>query len=366
MNATILIIDDEEYHYGIAAEYLKNDNPEYRILPLAYHGKHALRTLAKEIPDIILLDWNMPVMNGIETLQKLKENPQLNNIPVIMITGETQAERLKEAFSLGVVDYIEKPYNELELLARVKSALALRKAQKETEELLLNILPKDVAEELKTHQEVIPQSYEQVSVLFTDFKGFSSITQEMSPLEMIQKLAEVFLMIEEIARKHHIEKIKTIGDAFMGAGGIPIPNKTNALDAVLAGWEIQQSIEDYRLAKEAKGEACFTCRLGIHTGSVVAGVIGHTKFAYDIWGKTVNVAARMESEGEPGKVNISGETYRLVKDFFDCEFRGRRPIKNMGEVDMYFVKNIKKELSVMGRGIEPHESFWLMREKISH
>ncbi len=336
MAQKILVVDDDRDNLKIIFDLLKASNPAYQLMQ-AFNGAAALKIVEKEMPDLVLLDWIMPIMDGMQTLVALKSNEQTEDIPVIMQTGESEDTKLKEAFDAGALDYIKKPISALELQARVTSALALTQAQKKTEELLLNILPENIADELRSTGQVTPQPYEKVSVLFTDFKGFSNITQSMSPIEIVEHLNQVFLKMEQITRKHGLEKIKTIGDAYMCAGGLPIANDTNPLDAVKAAMEIQDYMDSYKEEQTAQEKPFFECRIGIHTGKVVAGVIGNSKFAYDIWGSSVNAASRMESNGEPGKVNISGATYEYIKDHFECEHRGKLPIKNMGEVDMYFV-----------------------------
>jgi adenylate cyclase len=179
-----------------------------------------------------------------------------------------------------------------------------------------------------------------VSVLFTDFKGFTSIAEKLSPEELVEELNQCFLEFDHIIDRHNLEKIKTIGDAYMCAGGIPVKNTTNPMDVVKAGLEIKEYMESLKKEKEARGEGYWEIRIGIHTGPVIAGVVGKNKFAYDIWGDAVNVASRMESSGIPGLVNISGATYDLVKDHFKCNHRGKISAKNKGEIDMYIVEGI--------------------------
>jgi class 3 adenylate cyclase/tetratricopeptide (TPR) repeat protein len=210
--------------------------------------------------------------------------------------------------------------------------------RKRSDKLLLNILPGEIAEELKEKGSATAKQYETVSVLFTDFKGFTMIAEKLTPEELVKELDICFLAFDKIIDKHGLEKIKTIGDAYMCAGGIPVENTTNPVDIVKAGLEIKDYMENLKAEREAKGEAFWELRIGIHTGSVVAGVVGKNKFAYDIWGDAVNTASRMESSGIPGKVNISGTTYSLVKDKFQCTYRGKVKAKNKGEIDMYIVE----------------------------
>jgi class 3 adenylate cyclase len=207
-----------------------------------------------------------------------------------------------------------------------------------SDRLLLNILPFETAEELKEKGSATPKQYSMVSVLFTDFKGFTTIAEKLTPEQLVEELNHCFLEFDLIIDKHNLEKIKTIGDSYMCAGGIPVANTTNPIDVVRAGLEIQEYMNRLKSERYANGQDCWELRVGIHTGKVIAGVVGKNKFAYDIWGDAVNVASRMESSGAPGKVNISGDTYELVKDIFTCEYRGKVKAKNKGEIDMYFVE----------------------------
>ncbi|MCS6905041.1 MAG: adenylate/guanylate cyclase domain-containing protein, partial [Bacteroidia bacterium] len=235
---------------------------------------------------------------------------------------------------------------------------AVEKQKAISDNLLLNILPAETASELKTTGKATPHTYELVSVLFTDFKGFTKIAEKLTAEEIVRELDRCFQYFDEVMDKHNMEKIKTLGDGYMSAGGIPMPNKTNPIDAVLAGLELQNFMKKVNAEKQANNQPFWELRLGIHSGPLVAGVVGKKKFAYDIWGDTVNTASRMESSGEAGKVNISQDTYELIKDFFDCTYRGYIEAKNKGKVAMYFVDGIKKELSINGEGIEPNEKFW--------
>ena len=213
----------------------------------------------------------------------------------------------------------------------------ISKEKKRSDELLLNILPEETAEELKATGTAKAKSFDMVSVLFTDFKNFTQASEKLSPEELVQEINHCYSEFDKIITRHGIEKIKTIGDAYMCAGGLPAHNDTNPVDVVSAGLEMVAFIEKNKQERMAKGQPFFELRCGVHTGPVVAGIVGIKKFAYDIWGDTVNTASRMESSGEIGKVNISGATYELVKDKFICEYRGKVKAKNKGEIDMYFV-----------------------------
>ncbi|NJL12458.1 MAG: GAF domain-containing protein [Microscillaceae bacterium] len=239
-----------------------------------------------------------------------------------------------------------------------KANLELEAEKEKADKLLLNILPEEIAEELKTKGKTDTRYYKLSSVMFTDFEGFTRSASNMGPTELVESLNEVFAEFDEIIEKHNLEKIKTLGDGYMCAGGLPVPNLTNPIEMVLAGLEIQRYMHKKKMEKKLQGEDYWGLRLGINSGEVIAGVIGTRKFAYDVWGDTVNAASRMESNGESGKVNISQRTYELVKDFFICDYRGKLVVKGKGEMDMYFVRALKPELSIGGLGIEPNELFY--------
>jgi guanylate cyclase len=210
--------------------------------------------------------------------------------------------------------------------------------QARSESLLLNILPREIAEELKSNGKADAKHFDEVTVMFTDFKNFTQIAEKLTPVELVNEIDTIFKAFDKIVGEHNIEKIKTIGDSYMCVGGLPIPNTTHACDVVMAAMKIQKFIEQLIQKRRSEGKDPFEIRIGVHTGPVVAGIVGQTKFAYDIWGDTVNLASRMESSGEPGKLNISGSTYELVKHRFHCKYRGKVKAKNKGEVDMYFVE----------------------------
>lgn len=213
----------------------------------------------------------------------------------------------------------------------------IEEERKRSEELLLNILPATIADELKKNGSAEARRYESATVLFTDFIGFSHISKKLSAEKLVNDLDYAFKHFDQIIGKYGLEKIKTIGDSYMCAGGIPDDGSGHPRDVVRAALEIQTFLQTWNKQKQKIGEPAFEARIGIHTGPLVAGVVGSRKFAYDIWGDTVNIASRMETSSEAGRVNISFNTYNYVKDEFKCEYRGKVPAKNVGEVEMYFV-----------------------------
>ena len=223
----------------------------------------------------------------------------------------------------------------------------VEKQKKRSDDLLLNILPEEVAEELKTKGSAEAQLIEEVTVLFTDFKGFTQLSEKLTPKELVSEINECFSAFDHIMQKYGVEKIKTIGDSYMAAGGLPTKNTTHAIDVINSSLEIQKFMQQHKAKREAEGRLFFDIRIGVHSGPVIAGIVGVKKFAYDIWGDTVNTASRMENSGEPGKINISGTTYELVKDLpagearkFNCVHRGKITAKGKGEIDMYFVEGV--------------------------
>ncbi len=215
-------------------------------------------------------------------------------------------------------------------------ALTIKKEKGISDNLLLNILPAEVAEELKVNGKVEPKYFDNVTVLFTDFKEFTKIAERLSANEMVTEINYCFSAFDDIISRHKIEKIKTIGDAYMAAGGIN-DQDCPPCSIVKAAFEMQQFMVERKDTLEKAGRSGFEMRLGIHTGPVVAGVVGIKKFQYDIWGDTVNIASRMEHNGAVGRVNISKATYELVKDKFECEYRGEMEVKGKGQMAMYYV-----------------------------
>ncbi|MEI7596111.1 MAG: adenylate/guanylate cyclase domain-containing protein [Bacteroidota bacterium] len=237
----------------------------------------------------------------------------------------------------------------------VKRQQEIEVEKEKSDKLLLNILPFRIAQELKTKGYAKTQFYDLTTVMFADFKGFTKIAQVMEPQQLIKELDKRFMFFDDVCLRHNLEKIKTIGDSYMCVGGIPITNLSNPIDMILAAFEMQEFMR--KLALESEEGSKWELRIGMHTGPIIAGVVGKNKFAYDVWGDTVNTASRVESSGEAWKINISGDTYEYIKDFFECSYRGKKPVKNRGEVDMYFVDRIIPELSNDEMGLQPNRLF---------
>lgn len=240
----------------------------------------------------------------------------------------------------------------------IKEAESKMQEQKEkADKLLLNILPEETAEELKSKGKATPRLYRSVSVLFADIQDFTKLAENLTPEELVHDLQTYFSRFDEAVSHNFVEKIKTIGDAFLCVGGIPMRNKSHPFDAVLVGLHLQRIIKELGKDREERGQRAWQLRVGIHTGPVVAGVVGQQKMTYDIWGDTVNIAKRIESACIPGMVNVSYSTYEIIKDFFECEHRGKVLAKHKGHIDMYFVHRILPEFCENNDGITPNNYF---------
>jgi class 3 adenylate cyclase len=223
---------------------------------------------------------------------------------------------------------------ESELKKRTKE---LEDEKIKTDELLHNIFPSEIVKELKANGSVTPKNYNSVSILFTDFDNFTNLASRLTAEKLVEKLNAIFTDFDFILNKYELEKLKTIGDSYMIAGGLPNATDDHAIKVTQAAIEMQEVV------KEVNDSLEFNCRMrvGIHSGPCVAGIVGIKKYTYDVWGDTVNLAKRLESNCEPGRINISQETYNLIKDHFECEYRGCIEAKGKGEIDMYFVVSPK-------------------------
>jgi len=298
--------------------------------------------------DIILMDVNMPDVNGIEACAYIKSNLAWRDIPIIMVTTSAEIKDLSDAFNAGAMDYIQKPPIQDELNVRVRSALRLKhetdeRKQREhdlevererSEKLLLNILPAPIASRLKEGEKIIADQFEAATVLFVDIANFTPLASKTSPAELVNMLNGIFSKFDSIVEKHGLEKIRTMGDAYMAVGGLPIPNDDHAEAVANAALDILEEfpkLTDHRLQ----------LRIGIHTGPVVAGVIGKNKFNYDLWGDTVNIASRMQSHGQPNTIQMTAQTYEYLKDRFEFQPRGEIEVRGKGAMQVYILTGRK-------------------------
>ena len=253
-----------------------------------------------------------------------------------------------------------------EMLRQLELARDRAVAEKgESERLLLNILPPSIAAELKASQRVQPRFFNSASVIFIDFSGFTRIVETMEPASVIDQLDQHFTRFDDIMAKHRLEKLKTIGDAYLAVGGVPEHNRSHPLDAALCALQILDHLSKLNRQREKLHLPAWLARIGINTGPVIAGVVGKHKFTYDIWGNTVNVAERVEAAGVPGRITISEATWQHIKGRFETEPRGAVEVKHKGLVNMYFLNRVKPELSSDPAGTMPNDRFWT-QEREAH
>lgn len=317
----------------------------YNVVGVASTGREIMEITERSKPDLVMMDIMLEGdMTGIEAAQILS---QKYSLPVVFLTALTDEATLQKAKTTNPFGYILKPYDEKSLHSAIEMALYKHKVEKElqirtmeleeekkrTDILLKNILPEEIVNEIKTDGSVKPRFYDEVSILFTEFCEFDMLTSQVRPDLLLKELNDVFGNFDNIVQKYKLEKMKTIGDSYMIAAGLPQKMKDHAEKLLMAALEMRNYIINRNKTKKLKLEI----RIGIHTGPVVAGIVGLRKFTYDVWGDTVNIASRMTSGCDPQKINISGVTYNKIKSKFDCVYRGKLNAKGKGEIDMYFV-----------------------------
>jgi len=365
----ILYVDDEINNLNSFRAALRR----YYNVFTAESGEEGIEIISKNDIHVVVTDQRMPNMTGVQFLQHIPGDQ--DNIRIIL-TGFSDVESIIEAINTGkVYRYITKPWDKEELKITIDNAVEtvmLRRNNKiliselqqnnehleekvrsrtleverqkeiiqagklQSDSLLLNILPDEIAEELKRFGRSYARKHTQVSVLFADIIGFTHVAEMLTPEKLVNALDEIFRAFDNIVDKYDMEKIKTIGDAYMCACGLPRSDNENAIKAVRAAIDMQEFIHGFGMVSRVQNLPVFEIRIGIHTGPVIAGVVGSRKFAYDIWGDTVNMASLMEQHGAAGMINVSETTYALVKNHFECTPRGKIEVKSKGELNMFF------------------------------
>jgi class 3 adenylate cyclase len=350
--AQVLLVDDSRMMRAVLKKALGEIG--FQNVVEAVDGADAVAKMQAASFDLVLLDMEMPVMTGLEVLAAMNLAPALKGLPVIVISGADQIDMAVQCIEAGAEDYLTKPPNLTLLRARVSTSLEkkrlrdlerLRLLQLQTEKelvererekserLLLNILPSAIAGRLKGGEKSIANGHEIVSVMFADLCGFTALSRKTTPADLVSMLNGIFTAFDHIVEEHGVEKIKTIGDCYMLVGGIPLHRDDHAAAVAECALEMLDALA--ALNRESGTE--LQMRVGIHTGPVVAGVIGKIKFTYDLWGDTVNVASRMESSGQPGRVHLSEQTAELLQGRFLLEDRGFVECKGLGAVKTYFL-----------------------------
>ncbi len=413
-NPRILVVDDYPALVTITRHKLLKQG--YEVLT-AQNGQDAWDIIQNDFPDLVISDVEMPVIDGYELCSKIKNDTVFRKIPVILVTSRIDTESLMKGIEAGADNYITKPYDDDTLFSKVhellnnpvavsdvkdtvkvtiegndydikadyshlvnllvstyKNTLAqnaqlekmqhglnstnqeLELTKKEHEALLQNIFPKRIADSLLAYGTVAPERYEDATYMFTDFDNFSKVVPDIDPEKLIENLSFYFDKFDFFVEQHGLIKIKTIGDSYMTAGGIPDRNYSHAIDTCLVALKIRSFIGNLKEALPAN-TPYFPIRIGINTGESIVGVIGKRRFAYDVWGSAVNLASRMEQNADTNTINISHSTYERVKDFFICEPRGEIEAKNIGKVPMYFLERIRPEFAEDEEGIMPNRMF---------
>ena len=343
----ILIIDDDKSNLELLDKIISKSMHKTHCAESANDALDILQNPKINI-DIILLDLIMPEMNGLELLQIIKTDHALHHIPVIMLSGMDELKSTAECISNGADDFLFKPISKVLLNARIKNALdkkffhdkeikyqdKIKIEQERSDKLLLNILPKSIAERLKNGESLIADDFDDSTVLFADLAGFTKLSSTISATDVVIQLNSIFSLFDGLIVKYSLEKIKTIGDCYMLAGGVPKPLSSHADSVVKMALDMLDTIEQIN----TKTNQSLKIRIGINSGPVSAGVIGKEKFIYDLWGDTVNVASRMESFGSNDKIHISESTYSQLKDNYSFTKRDEIEIPGKGAMQTYFLK----------------------------
>lgn len=342
MEQTILIVEDSLINQKILTELLTRE--KYRVLVVA-SGEMALEHAEAEQPDLIVLDILLPEMDGFFTCKKLKSRGSTRHIPVIFMSSLDSPNDKVEGFKAGGVDYITKPFQQDEILVRIRTHLRLNRLQKQLEEknrqldaerqkserLLCHVLPESIAEKLLTTGKCNPQLFTETTVCFTDIVDFTSTSATLAPEVVIDELNEIFTAFDRISRENKCERMKTIGDAYLFACGVPEADNHHALNIARAARQMVRFMEE----RNRKAKHIWKIRVGISSGPLVGGVVGTEKYLYDIFGDTVNIAARVEGLGVPMEVTVASTTYDVLKDIFTFSEGVEVEMKGKGDQVIY-------------------------------
>jgi class 3 adenylate cyclase/CheY-like chemotaxis protein len=362
-----LLVDDQRIVGEAVRRMLTGRTPEIEFRQCI--DPHSALAIAIEFsPTLILQDLMMPGVDGLDLVRTYRENEATQRIPIIVLSSKEEAVTKADSFTAGASDYVVKLPDRIELLARIQhhseafvhrlqrdeAYEVLVRQQRELEELLvkvseekqksenllLNILPEAVASELKECGNVRAMRFNLAGVLFADFSDFTALSQTMTAEELVSELNECFSSFDRIARAHGVEKLKTIGDGYLCVAGVPAPRTDALLSLARVGFEIRDFIAARRNKRMSADSRYWDVRVGMHCGPLIAGVVGLHKFAYDVWGDTVNFASRLESAGAAGRINISKEFREHLPPTAVCVPRGLVAVKGKGEVEMFFLESL--------------------------
>ncbi len=340
----ILLVDDMSIIMDIIISHLDKMCQNFTYLK-ASNGRDACKIAIQHNPDLIIMDWEMPKMTGIDALNLLKKNDRTKDIPVIISSGFSDAKNVKQALDSGAIDYIRKPIDPIELIARVRSVLALNssikalkhkqieleKEQQKVEKILKGFIPEVILNEIKVSGSSKPQRYKNSSVMFADLVGFTQKTSSMSPKRLIDELNDIFSAFDKIIIKHKCVRIKTIGDAYLAVSGLPDSNKKHASNIVKAAIDFR----NYIIKRNKKHHTQWDITIGINSGDIIGSLIGYENYLFDIFGENVNTAARIESQCNPMDIAVSNSTYDLTKNIFNYNDKGIVTLKGMKGIQIF-------------------------------
>ena len=339
-SARILIVDDEAFNRQFLQRHLLREG--FTLIEMAETGQHAIDLLRGNAFDLVLLDVEMPELDGYGVLAELKRDELLRNIPTIMISGVEELQSVVKCIELGAEDYLPKPFDPVLLRARINASLEKKQLRdsevalrKQTDELLHAILPARIAAELRSFGKVQPRRLENVAIMMGDIVGFTPYCESHDPQEVIADLQIISDEFEEITERHKLAKINAVGDAFMAVADGDSSPKKNVLQCVKCGLELQKAVKNSSTGLEI--------RIGVHIGPVVAGIVGKKKFLYGMFGDTVNTASRMESNGRPGIVCLSSAAWDLVSDACEGASQGMFEVKGKGKMEVFFVSEVRPQ-----------------------
>lgn len=351
----LLLVDDMDVILDVITIHLDEFEQNFEYVR-ACNGREACKLALTEQPDLILMDWEMPIMNGIEALGILKKNARTKDIPVVILSGFTESDNVKVALETGAVDYIRKPIDSVELIARVRSVLALHSAfdalkqkshelvieREKVEKILRGVIPPQVINEIKDSGQIKPKRYKHASVMFADLVGFTQKTNKMSPKRLIDELNDIFSAFDRIVANNNCTRIKTIGDAYLAVAGLPMEDDDHAENLVNAAIEFRRFIAQRNKIKNTKWDLT----IGVNSGSIIGSLIGHENFLFDIFGDSVNVAARLQGQCLPMRIAISESTYYGVYKHFNCSLKGNVEMKGVGSMNVYNVIDDYKQSQI--------------------
>jgi len=330
---TILVVDDSVENLQVLSALLRD---KYKV-KVAKNGAKALEILESDVSvDLILLDIMMPDVDGYEVCKQIKANPSTNKIPVIFLTALNESSDETKGFKAGGADFITKPFNADVVMARIRTHLELQTERRRADDLLHVLLPDNVIADLIEKGTYAPETHANTSVLFCDLVGFTTISSQLTPHQLIEELTEIFTAYDDLAVIHNVTRIKTIGDAYMAVAGIGSNSNAHATDLVSFGLAMVAYLHE----KNSKSPLEWKCRIGIHSGEIISGVVGKSRFQFDVMGDNVNIAARVETNGRPMSVAITDETKTLLlPEQFQFESLGAVYLKGKGERNLYLVNS---------------------------